>query len=165
MQAVTAGLEVTYSNFGLGGMASVFQMMEIAHTHYWSKEINDGYDVPISIVSSQTISPLGSRENLRSPASPGGGQQSGAVSERTSPQISRKGSSYNQQTTTASTTLSTSNSIVGAARRFSTSEGHDGPSTADIFKDMLAQKRSALLNKLTSFDSEVSYWDQLCQFK
>ncbi|XP_026327004.1 MAP kinase-activating death domain protein isoform X4 [Hyposmocoma kahamanoa] len=37
-QAVVHGLEHTYSNFGLGGMASVFQLAEMAHTHYWSKE-------------------------------------------------------------------------------------------------------------------------------
>ncbi|XP_068627547.1 MAP kinase-activating death domain protein [Battus philenor] len=39
LQAVVHGLEHTYSNFGLGGMASVFQLTEIAHTHYWSKEV------------------------------------------------------------------------------------------------------------------------------
>lgn len=39
--AVTHGLEQTYNNFGLGGMASAFQLHEIAHTHYWSKEISD----------------------------------------------------------------------------------------------------------------------------
>ncbi|XP_045489111.1 MAP kinase-activating death domain protein isoform X2 [Pieris rapae] len=39
LQAVIHGLEFTYSNFGLGGMASVFQLTEMAHTHYWSKEV------------------------------------------------------------------------------------------------------------------------------
>ncbi|KPJ01968.1 MAP kinase-activating death domain protein [Papilio xuthus] len=39
LQAVIHGLEHTYSNFGLGGMASVFQLTEMAHTHYWSKEV------------------------------------------------------------------------------------------------------------------------------
>ncbi|XP_039745579.1 MAP kinase-activating death domain protein isoform X4 [Pararge aegeria] len=39
LQAVVHGLELTYSNFGLGGMASVFQLAEMAHTHYWSKEV------------------------------------------------------------------------------------------------------------------------------
>ncbi|CAK1551823.1 unnamed protein product [Leptosia nina] len=39
LQAVVHGLEHTYSNFGLGGMASVFQLTEMAHTHYWSKEV------------------------------------------------------------------------------------------------------------------------------
>lgn len=39
LQAVVHGLEHTYSNFGLGGMASVFQLAEMAHTHYWSQEL------------------------------------------------------------------------------------------------------------------------------
>lgn len=39
LQAVVHGLEHTYSNFGLGGMASVFQLAEMAHTHYWSREV------------------------------------------------------------------------------------------------------------------------------
>nr|XP_037870783.1 MAP kinase-activating death domain protein isoform X5 [Bombyx mori] len=39
LQAVVHGLEYTYSNFGLGGMASVFQLAEMAHTHYWSREL------------------------------------------------------------------------------------------------------------------------------
>ncbi|XP_041972734.1 MAP kinase-activating death domain protein isoform X4 [Aricia agestis] len=39
LQAVVHGLEHTYANFGLGGMASVFQLTEMAHTHYWSKEL------------------------------------------------------------------------------------------------------------------------------
>lgn len=45
LQAVSHGLAVTFSNFGLGGMASVFQLMEIAHTHYWSKDLlESGFD-------------------------------------------------------------------------------------------------------------------------
>lgn len=39
--AVTHGLEVTYGNFGLGGMASAFQLNEIAHTHYWTKDLSE----------------------------------------------------------------------------------------------------------------------------
>lgn len=42
LQAVTHGLAHTYANFGLGGMASVFQLLEIAHTHYWSKDLSEG---------------------------------------------------------------------------------------------------------------------------
>ena len=40
--AVTAGLEQTYINHGSGGMASSFQLLEIAHTHYWTKDISNG---------------------------------------------------------------------------------------------------------------------------
>lgn len=67
LQAVTFGLEQTFANFGLGGMASVFAMMEISHTHYWTKELNDGSDMSTSMLSSQNVS----QENLRSqPPSP-----------------------------------------------------------------------------------------------
>lgn len=41
LQIIVYGLEQTYSNYGLGGMASVFQLLEIAHTHYWTKDLND----------------------------------------------------------------------------------------------------------------------------
>lgn len=66
------GLEFTYSNYGLGGMASAFQLQEIAHTHYWSKELSDSSvtDNPSHLLSSQSSSPIGSRENLTSPQSP-----------------------------------------------------------------------------------------------
>ena len=39
--AVVAGLEQSYSNYGLGGMASAFQVLEIAHTHYWARDLTD----------------------------------------------------------------------------------------------------------------------------
>ncbi|CAG9838073.1 unnamed protein product [Diabrotica balteata] len=39
--AIVHGLEVTFGNFGLGGMASAFQLCEIAHTHYWSKDLGE----------------------------------------------------------------------------------------------------------------------------
>lgn len=48
--AVTHGLEQTYNNYGLGGMASAFQLHEIAHTHYWSKEVIDGSTADITQV-------------------------------------------------------------------------------------------------------------------
>ncbi|KYQ46314.1 MAP kinase-activating death domain protein [Trachymyrmex zeteki] len=64
LQAVTYGLACTYNKFGLGGMASVFQLMEIAHTHYWSKDLSE------ESTHSQASSPFGSRENLKSPQSP-----------------------------------------------------------------------------------------------
>jgi hypothetical protein len=75
LQGVTFGLEQTYANFGLGGMASVFTMMEIAHTHFWTKEINEGSDLSASLLSSQSVSPAESKENLKlspsqSPADP-----------------------------------------------------------------------------------------------
>lgn len=142
VQAIAGGLDATFSNFGLGGMASVFQLMEVAHTHYWSKEINEGSDMSSSLLSSHAASPMGSRENLRSPSSPNG-SHSGLGSEWASPQESRKSSTH--------TTL------PAAARRLSSADSQEGQSTTEMFKDMLSQKRSALKNMLTSFDSDVSW--------
>ncbi|XP_062140908.1 MAP kinase-activating death domain protein isoform X2 [Drosophila sulfurigaster albostrigata] len=144
VQAIAAGLDVTFSNFGLGGMASVFQLMEVAHTHYWSKEITDGSDMSSSLLSSHAASPMGSRENLRSPSSPNG-SHSGLGSEWASPQESRKSSTH--------TALPAS---TAASRRLSSTDSQDGQSTTEMFKDMLSQKRSALKNMLTSFDSDAA---------
>lgn len=68
LQAITAGLEQTYGNFGLGGMASVFSMMEIAHTHFWTKEINEGSEMSASMFSSTSLSPAERSPANQSPA-------------------------------------------------------------------------------------------------
>ncbi|XP_035783817.1 MAP kinase-activating death domain protein-like isoform X2 [Anopheles albimanus] len=137
--AITHGLEHTVSNFGLGGMASVFQMMEVAHTHFWSKELTEGVgsDMPTSLLSSQSVSPMGSRENLRSPQSPSELSEwtlGGACSSRKS-----------------STTTTVTMNEHGAAHH-----EHENQTTTEMFKDMLSMKRTMLFNKLTSFDSEGS---------
>ena len=62
LRAVIQGLEVTFENNGLGGMASTFQLLEIAHTHFWFKD-NKADLSPMS----ERNSPLnGSRESLAS---------------------------------------------------------------------------------------------------
>lgn len=148
LQAITSGLEATFANYGMGGMASIFQMMEIAHTHYWSKENITAGDTSPSLLGSNSISPMGSGEILRSPASPNDSHSHSTVaSENATPQQSRKASAHVER----NTSVHTSN------RRFSAVEGQDAPTTTDIFKDMLAQKRTALLSKLSSFDSEVGF--------
>lgn len=74
LQAVTYGLEQTFSNFGLGGMASAFQVLEIAHTHYWTKDLSEAQGLDLggggTAMTSQASSPYGSHENLKSPVSP-----------------------------------------------------------------------------------------------
>ena len=62
LRAVIQGLEVTFENNGLGGMASTFQLLEIAHTYYWVKDNKTDLS-PMS----ERNSPLGgSRESLAS---------------------------------------------------------------------------------------------------
>lgn len=38
--AIIHGLEVSFNNQCGGGLASAFQVLEIAHTHYWAKDIS-----------------------------------------------------------------------------------------------------------------------------
>ena len=64
LRAVIQGLEATFENNGVGGMASAFQLLEIAHTHYCVKENIGRSDMsPLS----ERNSPLGgSRDSLAS---------------------------------------------------------------------------------------------------
>lgn len=73
LATIVYGLEQTYANNGLGGMASAFQLLEIAHTHYWcqsglettrSSSQGDGAMSPMSEHSGG--SPYDSHENLDS---------------------------------------------------------------------------------------------------
>ncbi|KAJ8675676.1 hypothetical protein QAD02_011462 [Eretmocerus hayati] len=137
LQAMSHGLAHTYANFGLssggaaaGGMASVFQMMEIAHTHYWSKDLlESGFD---NSLMSQASTPFGSRENLQSPQSPNhdGNHHKGHSQEPPQLRLERPQS---QQS----------------------GNGDENQSTTDMFFDMFAIKnKKFLLSRLTSFDSE-----------
>lgn len=128
--AVAHGLDHTFSNFGLGGMASVFQLMEIAHTHYWTKEINATgalSDLSNSMMSSRSGSPMGSHENLHSPTEWSNSRKSSIqVSEGNRRMSEHDPQSQNQE-----------------------------QSTTEMFKDMLTQKRNMFMSKLTSFDSDT----------
>ncbi|XP_065159593.1 MAP kinase-activating death domain protein isoform X6 [Atheta coriaria] len=123
LQAVTHGLEVTYSNYGLGGMASAFQLQEISHTHYWSKDFNESS--VMDQLTTQSSSP-------RSPQSPRSSIQLDWDSRKSShseaPEVRLQSGAEDDP------------------------EGHH--STAEMFKDMLNQKKNMLLSKLTSFESD-----------
>lgn len=58
LQYIIHGLEVTYSNYGLGGMASAFQVLEIAHTHFWTKDMAEAASVGTINFDSQVIEEL-----------------------------------------------------------------------------------------------------------
>ena len=62
LRAIVQGLEITFENNGLGGMASTFQLLEIAHTHYSIKDSKNDLSP-----TSERNSPISeSRENLAS---------------------------------------------------------------------------------------------------
>jgi hypothetical protein len=64
LRAVIQGLEATIDNNGVGGMASTFQLLEIAHTHYWMKDSTLRND--LSPMSERSSPINGSRESLAS---------------------------------------------------------------------------------------------------
>ena len=41
LKAAVYGLEVSVENEGIGGIASAFQFLEIAHTHYHGRDIRE----------------------------------------------------------------------------------------------------------------------------
>ncbi|XP_045480868.1 MAP kinase-activating death domain protein isoform X3 [Harmonia axyridis] len=140
VQAIVHGLEVTYENYGLGGMASVFQLHEVAHTHYWSRDVTDystggdftqvGY-LLLYFLSRDHLTLFFQSSSPRSPQSP-----------RSSLQLdwdnSRKSSTETPEV------------------RLTSDESEESQqSTTDMFKDMITQKKNLLFSKLTSFDSEA----------
>ena len=64
--AVISGLEVSLNNFGVGGLSSAFRLLEISHTHFWSKDLLDNVQHGLSGPSSTEASQYGSRDNLDS---------------------------------------------------------------------------------------------------
>ena len=51
IQAIVFGLEMTFANYGLGGMTSAFQVLEIALTHYWTKDFSDPAGLESALLS------------------------------------------------------------------------------------------------------------------
>ena len=58
------------ANFGVGGLASAVQLMEISHTHFWTKDMMDNMEhgltpsAATTAPASRDVSPYSSRENL-----------------------------------------------------------------------------------------------------
>ena len=63
--AVVAGLELSLANSGLGGLASAFRLLEISHTHFWSRDLLDSGGLGAGTDNnSSDVSRCGSRERL-----------------------------------------------------------------------------------------------------
>ncbi|XP_065219142.1 MAP kinase-activating death domain protein isoform X5 [Planococcus citri] len=141
LQACIHGLEVSFTNSNSGGLASVFYLLEIAHTHYWSKE---GCDSSTSGFDSQMSSPFGSHENLRTPTSP---------SDTSQFPDSRKSSEASTFGECSSTIKLTTSSVTGDEE--STTPISDvSTSASDVLKDLFNQKKQAFISKLSSIDAE-----------
>ncbi|CAG0888292.1 unnamed protein product [Cyprideis torosa] len=89
LQAMTSGLEHTYTDYNLGGAASAYQLCEMAHTHFWTRELEFQMDQSSSghpYASSGASTPRGS--HLTSP----GIEESGMFPLDSSAASSRKSS-------------------------------------------------------------------------
>lgn len=63
-KALVQGLEITYHNQGVGGMASAFMLMEILHTHFWEK---DNFSSGKSDASNHSLVSFGTPSELMPP--------------------------------------------------------------------------------------------------
>ncbi|KAH9495002.1 MAP kinase-activating death domain protein [Bulinus truncatus] len=64
LKSIIHGLGHTINNHGLGGMASAYMVLEIAHTHYWAKDPSNKSDPSMT---PEKMSLHGSHESLDSP--------------------------------------------------------------------------------------------------
>ncbi|KAK3861391.1 hypothetical protein Pcinc_032642 [Petrolisthes cinctipes] len=154
VNAVVAGLEMSYNNFTVGGTSSALQALEISHTHYWSRDLSDTHVLEVSgggsSALSQSSSPLGSLENLRSPGSP----RSSPLPPH-SPQPPYESSDCSRKSSQSdSAFLSSGPRVVHDPLRSPDMDAPESSATSDVLRDLLVQKRHVLLSKLQSQDSE-----------
>ncbi|XP_050426755.1 MAP kinase-activating death domain protein isoform X2 [Adelges cooleyi] len=142
--AIVHGLEVSFANQSGGGLASAFQVLEIAHTHYWTKDLSMvGFE-------SQASSPYGSHENIRSPPlSPSavGSPVSSANQE------SRKSS---QTSTSGLFDCKSGGRLVHESSIISESRGSITPtvSTSEMFDEFINKKQENVSGNSPTMDNE-----------
>ncbi|XP_029633967.1 MAP kinase-activating death domain protein isoform X5 [Octopus sinensis] len=178
LRAMVHGLEYTYTNYGLGGMASAFMVLEILHTHYWLKEVGNNSNKSEASVTPEISSPYGSRESLSSKGSPviiNGEEfeniEIASVGETTSEDAYRdtdageaeeqsesdKSHSADQTNTTdsASENVKSCDIVVTGAEP----DKQSADTESDILHDLVRNKellKARKKNKVNSIDSEVS---------
>ncbi|CAG0887639.1 unnamed protein product [Darwinula stevensoni] len=148
LQAVTVGLEATYANYGLGGMASAFGLLHIAHTHYWTKDPTDSNTFH---AFSQSSSLLGSRDNLDSP---GESSVASTIPSGYEDGSSRKSSAVGTVGDALQSPQSPNVQIIPEINETpEREEARRGSSTMDALRDLFTQKRQLLQAKFqASFD-------------
>ncbi|XP_059507933.1 MAP kinase-activating death domain protein isoform X5 [Stegostoma tigrinum] len=71
LKCCVSSLEHSYSNAGLGGMASVFTLLEVAHTHYYNKEPDKKKRSPTEDGTVPTSKePMPSKGEMKPPSAP-----------------------------------------------------------------------------------------------
>ncbi|XP_064482372.1 MAP kinase-activating death domain protein-like [Ornithodoros turicata] len=132
LQSVVLGLEYSYHHCGIGGMASALQCLEIAHTHYWSREVTEDHQQDAFGPADEHLSLESSKSSANS--SPSDTFPSGVSLDR-------------HQEPRFSLTDPQLDVIPDPL------EHHVEPS--DMFRGLINAKKM-VLSKITSIDSEVS---------
>ncbi|KAG8190369.1 hypothetical protein JTE90_022014 [Oedothorax gibbosus] len=163
LQAVVSGLDVTFNNYGLGGMASAYQVLEIAHTHYYTKEPEARLDTSTNTTASlsQGSSPFGSGENLYK-----------HLSDRPEDAAGLSVASSSKSSTNSSPSDLPHHASPGSEKEYhdqrlmqeSLCNVHITPSpesseheeASDMFRSIINAKRNILFSRITSVESEVS---------
>lgn len=176
LQHVIGGLEHSFHHFGLGGMASALQCLEIAHTHYWSREVTEEHRLDASTTASlsQDTSPFGSRENLsKHQADPAKADEHAAMSlesskssansspsdfpQRTFPLSSEQGATFNRRSSHGEHRFSITDASPHVPPQMNVipdpTEHHT--ESSDMLRGLMNAKK-IVLSKITSIDSEVS---------
>jgi len=146
---IVHGLEVSIVNFGVGGLSSAFQLLEISHTHFWTKDLMENVEHGLTPSSANTapgsndVSPYGSRENLdRNSAYRSSGSSLQTPNSRVSINPSDQAPSSWEDS--------------GDSRKSSQSEKDLlDSSSSEILRNLIQQKKQLLFGRLASLDSEA----------
>ncbi|XP_015787320.1 MAP kinase-activating death domain protein isoform X2 [Tetranychus urticae] len=145
--AMIHGLEQSYMHNGLGGMASAFSVLEIAHTHYWAKDSGeDGNKGESSVATtasvSQSSSPFGSSDNLNKLGGSGAGM--GDLPTPTS------------DISASVKTLPITSTNLALTPSPEASESDESSTLAQSHQQQQVSSKGLPLSRLTSIESEVS---------
>ena len=142
--AVVGGLELSLANSGLGGLASAFRLLEISHTHFWSRDLLDSGGLGLGAGTdnnSSDVSRCGSRERLDQVSCDW--RRAGHV---TSAQVEG-----GQQLDSLDSAVS-SLPYPGTPPSLAPPPDQDTP---QILRDLIMKKKQLLFGRLSSLDSEA----------
>ncbi|KAG9475832.1 hypothetical protein GDO78_003962 [Eleutherodactylus coqui] len=118
LKCTVSSLEQSYANAGLGGMASVFSLLEIAHTHYYNKGTEQTKQVPDSADSEEKRSQISADSGLSVTS---GSQRSDVDGVSTGPAILIRSSSQDSEISTV--VSNSSGETLGADSDLSSNAG------------------------------------------
>ncbi|XP_076310591.1 rab3 GDP-GTP exchange factor isoform X2 [Tachypleus tridentatus] len=163
--SVVVGLEQTYANNGLGGMASAFQVLEIAHTHYWARELTDDQRLDTSTTASASLSqgssPFGSGENLYKHLAEPGRPEETTGSGKSSTDGSPLDSVHHSLPTSIDKECSerlhpADHHYNSQLNKTPSPESSEHDEASDMFRSIMNAKRNILFSGITSIESEIS---------